>query len=438
LPTGDSKDGGGGPRTSGAPSQGSDHLVHLHLVSHAESLSTARLESKESPKEIMRDRVPVEGVPSFLCYYCPMARRYFPKDVEELVLWYQRYISPLSLIAGFLADNFFLTKRVDLLRTNLLLSFYLLVCALGIVAINLIAAGRVKNQRLVHLAPVIPIAVQFAFGGLFSGYLSLYSRSASLATSWIFVLVIAGLLLGNERFMKFYSLFSFQISLYFGALFSFLIFYLPVVFLKIGPQMFLVSGGVSLGIITVFIMGLYRLVPEIVRANRTRVARSIVIIYLMFNGLYFANLIPPLPLSIKSAGVYHHVTHESNGTYTLVGEVLPWYEAYLNYNTAFHQVAGEPVYVYTAVFAPSDLATVLEYQWQKYDAATRAWVTTDTVSFPILGGRDAGYEGYTVKGNMTPGPWRVNVITQYGQVIGRVAFTVTPVTTEPTLVSVVK
>ena len=142
-----------------------------------------------------------------------MARRYFPKDVEELVSWYQRYVSPLALIAGFFADNLFLLRRVDLLRTNLLLLVYLFVCAIGIVLINLIIAGRVKNHRLVRMAPLITIAVQFAFGGLFSGYLSLYSRSASLATSWIFVLALAGLLLGNERFMRFYALFSFQMSL---------------------------------------------------------------------------------------------------------------------------------------------------------------------------------------------------------------------------------
>ncbi len=352
-----------------------------------------------------------------------MARKYFPKSVEEMVLWYQHYVSPLSLIAGFLSDNFILLKRVDLLRTNLLLLFYLLVCAFGIVAINLIAAGRVKHPRIVGMAPIIPIAVQFAFGGLFSGYLSLYSRSASLATSWIFVLVLAALLLGNERFMRFYSLFSFQVSLYFGSLFSFLIFFLPVVFHQIGPQMFLISGGVSLIIITIFLTLLYRLVPEVVKKNRTRVARSIAVIYVVFNALYFFNLIPPLPLAIKDAGVYHSVIHESDGTYQLTGEVLPWYEAYLNYNDVYHQDDGEPVYVYTSIFAPNELSTTIEYQWQEYDETTHAWTTTDTLSFPILGGRDAGYEGYTVKDNVAPGQWRVNVITQYGQLIGRVSFT---------------
>jgi hypothetical protein len=352
-----------------------------------------------------------------------MARTNFPKSVEEMVLWYQHYVSPLSLIVGFLSDNLILLKRVDQLRTNLLLLFYLLVCAFGIVAINMIAAGHVKNRRIVGWAPAIPIAVQFAFGGLFSGYLSLYSRSASLAASWIFVIALAVLLLGNERFMKFYALFAFQISLYFGALFSFLIFFLPVIFHHIGPQMFLISGGLSLILITLFIMMLYRLVPEIVKKNRTRVARSIAIIYIAFNALYFFNLIPPLPLAIKDAGVYHTVTHESDGTYQLTGEALPWYESLLGYDVVYHQYASEPVYVYTSIFAPNDLSTTIKYEWQEYDETKRAWVTTDSLSFPIVGGRDAGYEGYTLKDNVTPGKWRVNVLTSYGQLIGRVSFT---------------
>lgn len=365
-----------------------------------------------------------------------MARKYFPKSVDDLVLWYQHYISPLSLIAGFLSDNLFLTRRVDLLRTNLLLLFYLFVCAFGIIAINMIIAGRVKNLRVVKVAPILPILVQFSFGGLFSGYLSLYSRSASLATSWIFVIALAVLLLGNERFMRFYSHLPFQLSLYFGSLFSFLIFYLPVVFHEIGPRMFLVSGGVSLGIITLFIMALYRLVPEVVRKNRTPVARAIVIIYIGFNALYFGNLIPPLPLAIKDAGVYHSVVHGSDGTYQLMGEILPWYEAYLNYNTVFHQTPSEPVYVYTSIFAPNDLSTTIEYQWQ--ESVAGKWVTTDTLSFPILGGRDAGYEGYTVKSNVTPGDWRVNVVTVYGALIGRVAFSVVEVSNAPTLSTTIK
>src|SRR5205085_2832031 len=112
-----------------------------------------------------------------------MIRRYLPKDIHEVVHWYERYISPLSLIAGFLADNFILLRRVDLLRSNLLLFSYLIIAALGIVLINLIERGRIRKKWVVQAAPLIPVIVQFSFGGLFSGYLSLYSRSAAFPAS---------------------------------------------------------------------------------------------------------------------------------------------------------------------------------------------------------------------------------------------------------------
>ncbi|HWP61078.1 MAG TPA: DUF2914 domain-containing protein [Candidatus Paceibacterota bacterium] len=360
-------------------------------------------------------------------------RRYLPKNTEELLRWYERYVSPLSLLAGFLADNFFLLKRVDLFRTNALLFFYLLVAALAIVLINMLEAGRLRAKWMIAAAPFIPVIAQFCFGGLFSGYLSLYSRSASLAVSWIFVVALALLLFGNERFTRLYSRFPFQIGLYFFVLFSFLEFFLPVVFHQIGPYMFFAAGLLSLTLITLFMLMMRRLAPVIARAGAQRAIMAIVVIFFAFNVLYFGNVIPPLPLSLKDAGVYHSVVRLSDGSYQLEGESVPWYKSFLRYNDVFHQTPGGQVYVYASVFAPSGLNTEVLHQWQYYNPATQQWKTTDTISYPIAGGLDGGYKGYSYKGYLTPGSWRVNIITQYGQIIGQVAFTVENATEPPTL-----
>ena len=356
-----------------------------------------------------------------------MIRRYLPKSVQELVHWYERYISPLSLLAGFIADNVFLTRRVDLLQTNALFFSYLIVAACGIVLLNSIESGRVRTPFVLSITPLIPVVVQFAFGGLFSGYLSLYSRSAAFAGGWVFVVILAALLIGNERFTRLYVRFSFQITLYFTVLFSFLIFFLPVIFHKIGPTMFLLSGVVSLLIVTLFLMLLQWLVPEIVKRERTAVARSIAVIFLLFNIFYFGNVIPPLPLSLKNAGIYHRVVHQAGTGYVLSGEPVPWYESFLRYNTAFHASPGESAYAYSAIFAPAGLSVIVLHQWQHYNESTKQWVTTETVRYPIQGGRDGGYLGYSISDNIAPGAWRVNVVTQYGQLIGRISFSVIPV-----------
>src|SRR3954470_9274853 len=116
-----------------------------------------------------------------------MLRRLLPQSVEELIRWYERYISPLSLLAGFLLDNFVLLKRVDVFFTNALLISYLIVAAIGIAVFQLIETGRLRQPWVLAIAPFVPVIVQFSFGGLFSGYLSLYSRSAAFAASWVFV-----------------------------------------------------------------------------------------------------------------------------------------------------------------------------------------------------------------------------------------------------------
>lgn len=362
-----------------------------------------------------------------------MIKRYLPKSTEELIHWYERYISPLSLIVGFIADNLFLTRRVDLWQTNALLSFYLVLSAAGMLFLNAVEEGKLRGRRYLAVAPFVPIVIQFAFGGLFSGYLSLYSRSAAFAGSWVFVIVVAILLVGNERFRRLYVRVPFQISLYFIVLFSFFIFYLPVLFHRIGVEMFLAGGMLSLVILAAFLVALGKVAPRRMKESLTPAARAVALIFLVFNILYFTNLIPPLPLALRSAGVYHEVARV-DGQYRLSGEEVPWYESFLNYNTIFHRAPGDTAYVFTAVFAPTGLSTTVVHEWQHYDAATSSWLTVSRLSFTISGGRDGGYRAYSAKDDPATGPWRVNVLTPDGRIIAQVAFTVVDATSTPELV----
>lgn len=356
-----------------------------------------------------------------------MIRRYVPKSVDELAAWYMRYISPLALVAGFVADNLILLRRVDVWTSHALLFGYLALAALCIVVINLITTGRIRTKWVLTVTPLIPVVAQFAFGGLFSGYLSLYSRSASFSLSWIFVVIVAALLIGNERFVRLYMKFSFQVSMFFAVLFSFLIFFLPIIFHQIGPWMFVLSGIVSVAVIALFLRFIGYLMPELLKRERTRIARVIAVIFIVFNILFFSNAIPPLPLALKAAGIYHSVERTQDGVFHLGAESEPWYWSYLPHRRVFHHTPGEIAYAYSAVFAPSGISTIILHEWQRYDVATGEWITSVTVRFPIIGGRDGGYRGYSFFKSVSEGKWRVNVITQYGQLIGRISFTVADV-----------
>lgn len=360
-----------------------------------------------------------------------MIRRYLPKSTEELIHWYERYVSPFALLFGFLLDNFVFLDRIDSLQSYVLLTSYMVLAAFGIALIHVIETGRLKQKFVLAIAPFVPVLIQFAFGALFSGFLAVYSRSASVAVSWIFVVAIAVLLIGNERFRTYYMKLPFQMGVFFIVLFSFFIFFLPIVFQRMGSLMFLFSGVVTLALTVLFLYGLRFLVPEVIREERTRVARSIAILFVLFNVLYFTNSIPPLPLALKEAGVYHSVSRAGD-SYVLQAELLPWYKRYLLYNTDFHRVPGEPVYVFSSIYAPAGLETAVLHEWQRKDESG-TWITESVVPFTISGGREEGYRGYSIKNSLEEGAWRVSVLTRSGQVIGRVNFTVIAASSTPPL-----
>ena len=99
----------------------------------------------------------------------------------------------------------------------------------------------------------------------------------------------------------------------------------------------------------------------------------------------------------------------------------------------FHVIPGKPIYVYTSIFSPTRLNTSVIHNWQHYDEATRAWVSTAQIELPIVGGRDDGYRTYSVKNASSPGRWRVDVTSLEHKLIGRVSFTVENVDAAPKL-----
>ena len=346
-----------------------------------------------------------------------------PKSIEEAAEWYMRYVSPLTLIVALIVDTFFLLRRVDTLLTSLVLFFYLTLAASIIVLISLIQTGRLQQWWLLKITPMLPVVSQYAFGGLFIAFLSLYSRSAAFAVTWIFVAALMVLLVANERFVRLYLRFSFQIAAFFTVLFSLLIFYLPLILHTIGPEIFVASGIASLVFVAAFLRLLAYLMPELVRENLTTITRSIAVIFIAFNILYFSNAIPPLPLALKEAGIYHYVERVGE-EYRVRYEPLPWYQAYLRYNTTYHKAPGEPLYAWSAVFAPSGFTMTVYHEWQRYDEERGEWDTKAKIPFSIVGGREGGYRGFSITNDPEPGVWRVNVQAEHGQTIGRIAFRV--------------
>lgn len=351
---------------------------------------------------------------------------------KELYFQYERHISSGALLFGFVVDSFTLT-RADLWLDNLILLSYLAISGVGIGVVNVVDARRWQRGFFAALRKIAPLGIQFAFGGLFSGLLVLYSRSASLSSSWPFLLFLLFLLIGNEFFRERYERLTFQVSVYFVALFSYITLVLPVLVKEIGPVIFLLGGVLSLLVLFGLLRFLSLFIFVQIRKSKQQIFLVVGSIFLFINVLYFANIIPPIPLSLKESGAYHRVERVGKA-YLAEEQEKHWYE-FIDFSPELYVVKGASAYFYSSVFAPTDIDTNIVHHWE-YKQPDGSWKTESRITFPIIGGRDGGYRGYSVKERVQEGRWRVSVETARGQIVGReqfdVLFTDEPIITQTT------
>lgn len=342
----------------------------------------------------------------------------------------ERVVSFAAFFGGFVLDNLTLS-RIDRFFDMFVLFFWLIVAGASIFAIN------VFQRKFLKYTSVFLFVIQIAFGALFSGFTVIYMRSGSLAASFPFLALVVFLFVGNEFFRKRYLRLTFQASILFTALFFLMIFYVPILLGQMGAGTFLLSGAASLAIIFIFVSSVYTFLPKDAREKKTALMKSVGGIFLAVNILYFTNSIPPIPLSLKDAGPYHSLAKSPAGEYVLVGEHTRWFD-FFKPHKEIRILYGEPVYFYSAVFAPTKLSTGIAHDWQYYDANIGEWAKSGKFAFGITGGRDMGYRGYSLKTNIRPGLWRVDVVTDRGQVIGRTKFMVIETETPVALETVVR
>lgn len=335
---------------------------------------------------------------------------------------YERHLSVFTLVAGFSFD-LWLAKRPDSVGDNILLLFYLVLAATLIILNN----RRVRVWML--------LVLQFCFGGLASNLLILYGKSGSFGGTAIFLVLLVGLLVGNEMLKSRYQQLRFNIAVYYFLLLTYVVIAMPTFVLhSIGTKEFLISGVVSL-VVMAGVIWLLRIFA--LRDNKRRqlweMRGTVFGVFLIFNLLYFINVIPPVPLSLKAAGIYHSLERTAEGNYQVTYEKKHWWEFWRDTADVFTIQAGDPAYCFSAVFAPGLLSTPIVHTWEYFYPETEKWVKVGQVTFPINGGREEGYRGYSRKQVLEDGQWRCTVSTASGQAIGYINFTVKTASSTPPL-----
>jgi len=338
------------------------------------------------------------------------------------------HVGPPVLFFGGVSWDALTLCRVDTLLDNLILGFYLLLLGGFVVVAVLHRHERPLPKVLRTISVWSPGAIQFLCGGLFSAYVIYYTQSASYTTASLFLIVLVALLVANElvweRTWSTYLL----IGVYFLAVFCYLTFTVPVVFGTMGFTVFLASGLLSAGV-GIGLVLLLRALGVFVTPRARLGAISVVLGLFGVVTLFYVNhWIPPVPLALEDGGIYHDVRQEDD-VFVLRYEEPPWYRPGQADSDPVHYAAGDTVYCFTAVFAPTALQTQIYHRWQYHDPRNGDWVDTDRIGYRVSGGRRRGCRGVTFKEHVRPGDWRVTVETADRRPIGRIRFQVQPADT---------
>ena len=157
------------------------------------------------------------------------ADRPFRSKIAALYHRYEEYTGIAIFGIGFIWDSFTMT-RVDNMIDNVILLFYLAIIAAMIILTLRRQCGAALPKWIQKIESRFLWAMQFCFGGLFSSYVIFYFKSASWTRTQFFFLILVCLWVGNEFLQHKLRNQELLAVLYCFCLFSFLAFFLPVIF----------------------------------------------------------------------------------------------------------------------------------------------------------------------------------------------------------------
>jgi hypothetical protein len=344
---------------------------------------------------------------------------------QRLFALYRRHerIAPAVFFFAGIGWDAATVFRIDALVDNVLVALYLAALGVVVTASALDRAGQLRSRLLARWRPWFPAAMQFFLGALFSVFVFFYSQSASLSQTSVYLGLLVALLVANEFLHRRMLDLHLGLGLYYVALASFLVYFLPVVTGRMGTAMFVVGTLAAAGTVLAIVSLLRRRGVFTSARQVASVTALVVVLFGFHQAAYHLNWIPPVPIALRDAGIYREVVREGD-TYRMRFAPQPWWMFWRRDERDLAWRPGESVYCFTAVFAPTRLQSRIVHVWERLDEASGEWAESDRIGYDIVGGRDYGYRGYTLKRTMRPGRWRVRVETSGGRLLSRIPFTV--------------
>ncbi len=347
----------------------------------------------------------------------------FKQQTLEFVKKYETRLEVAFFIAGFAFDAL-LMMEIDHLFSLFQQAAYLLIISIFIhyEILFRLQKWRPSGRFVVKVWEYRNLILHFLLGTLLNIYSLFYMKSTSFSSSIVFMLVMICLVILNDRPIIKKSNVSVKVGLAGICLFSYISILYPLILGYVGWIPFGLSVITTAGLFYFQTWLLRRRLPDdgtLLKAVFIP-GMSVLIVFTLF---YFLGWIPPLPLSVKSQGIYHLV-EKKNGEYYLSTEKESW-KFWQSGDQEFKARPEDKIYYYAQIYSPGRFNDQIFIQWLWKDPK-RGWTKTDRIPLQIVGGRKEGFRGFAVKSNYQPGEWRVQVETSIGHEISRLGFDVIP------------
>jgi hypothetical protein len=346
----------------------------------------------------------------------------FSSSVQRFYRRHERYIPLGSFVLGFAYDSFTL-QRIDRIADNLQMLAYLLLSGSALAVLGMVEYGRIKRSFILQRLPWVTILFHFCLGGLLSAYAIFYFKSAAFSKAYVFVGLLVVIWVLNEFAPRRIAKLRMLSILHFFCSCAFFTFFLPVLTHRIGLSVFIAGGLISLCLTGVIWSAVLKKSVFHPRSHGRDFLAPPITAFLILVVLYVFNWIPPVPLSVKEIGIYRSVHRLKDGRYEVRYRQPAWYEFFKRDERVFEYTAGDTVYCFAAIFAPTAMRQRVIHDWQMR-TPDGVWKSMSRIPYQIVGGRDGGWRGYTMKRQIKPGDWRVDVVNDNGQILGRISLSI--------------
>ncbi len=326
-------------------------------------------------------------------------------------------VSMIVFAMGFLFD-LYTVGRIDSLFNLIQQAVYLILLGTFLLIEIKISIGTMnlkgKAQKFWDYHNLV---VHFLFGSLLSVYTIFYYTSASAFTSFLFILLLAILMLANE-IPKIRKLgLPVRVILFCICVLSYFSFFYPILMGHIGNLPFWM-GLMSSALVMALIWKLnFKNQEGKGLIARNHVLRPTIAVHLFFLIGYYTSLIPPVPVAVKKIGVYYDI-EKKDGHY--IGKYIKSNWSFFSKGSQeFHARPGDKVTIILSIFSPARFKDQVFLKWYR-DDEKQGWKLEDTIPLNILGGRDQGFRGFGTKQFYIAGKWKVIVETSDGREVGRI------------------